>query len=235
MRKTGVILKIAAGLWVLTAVTTALMGLPAIAKYTAGATANATGTVAKFDPVWIPVNDSNSAEGGYGSLDSGFVVAPNTSASAWTTVRWVDWRNTNEGDVRIKSYLVPKLTTGLQEGDRSVGVYSPLSNPARQDFTTTVFQSGVAAGHNTGTVSWSQTGTSASPREVALNSSVWFYYSFTPASAAPGRPTGDQNSSTITRAAPIRFAAGSNTVSNMRTTYWRTYRVNADAFDTQID
>ena len=263
MRKTGVILKIAAGLWVLTAVTTALMGVPAIAKYTAGATANATGTVAKFDPVWIPWESASAVgNGGPGTRDAGFVFYPGN----WTAVKNVPWRLRNDGQVTLNALIVPRLVQGMtmktgyssltgtgnaqnRASNTHVGVYSPTNtsytaalNPVWKNFTNTEFRRGVSTGNNfsTGAVSWTptnntystlaegQTVTWVSPRAaIASGGSQTFMFTIQGYGTAP-------NKNTIT-SGRLTYGVGTSTLSDMYSTYWRSYRVNAAAYVEQVD
>lgn len=53
MKKTGVLLKVIAALWVLTAVTLAFFPNGALARYSAGAAGAASARVARFHPQWV--------------------------------------------------------------------------------------------------------------------------------------------------------------------------------------
>jgi hypothetical protein len=46
---------------------------------------------------------------------------------------------------------------------------------------------------------------------------------------------GNTNSTEISQSDPIRFGVGSNSISGMNTSWWKTYRVNVDLVTEQID
>jgi len=203
-----------------------------MSRYAVSAAIPAAADVALFDPVWIAENTANNGPGGLGALNSGIVVHP--GSACWTGERRVNWRCTNNSEVMIDAYVVPKSATASKTGTTySVGDYFP-SNPARADFDTDGLQQGVSAAGFYGAVSWYDT----AAKRIPIGDSACFGFSFTGYAAAPYRPANSNASNNvITQAAPIRFDAVGTayTVSDMGSTWWRAYRINLDGFAVQVD
>lgn len=245
---------------VLFSISTSLIS-PTLARYSAASTASASARVAKYDPVWTPRASTAAAAaiGGAGNLHSGLVLAPRN----WTTAQDIVWRLTNSSEVATSSYMVPKITTttkALESYAYNVGLYFPISPaPAWINFTQTVFRQNVASGYATGVVTGIATAnycyTAASPLKIAPNSYGTFYfrvqgYNAVPVAADAGDKKFTDNNSSLS--APGRSAGGTRTTytnttlvyginadgytrSNMRTSLWRTYHINAEGYNNQVD
>ena len=237
----------------------------AMSKYVATGAGAAGARIAAWDPKWIPWETSTAVgNGGAGARDAGYVFHPSGAVwTTARTVYWrLDNSNTEVG---VTAALVPKITqsmtmnTGYNSLDGAsyalnrasnthVGTYFPVNasftaslSPLWQNFTQAVFRENVSA-YATGEVTWGSTNSTANGRtafdwvsttmNVAPGSGLTFSFSFRPYNAAP---------------APTNYNAGNNrieyttsnasnhTMSNLYSTYWRTYRINAAGYAVQVD
>ena len=177
------------------------------ARYRTQANVPASGQIARWNPTWSGVNSWLNVE------NTGIVFHPGN----WTDTRNIDWRVTNNGDVTMQSQMIPMRIT-----NRATGARRAL---AQADFAA-------ASTFPAGTL----TLPAAAGQQVPFDQSRDFRFSIRGYNSQPPRPADSIGTGTITRAAPIRFGVGENTVTAAYINQlWRVVRINADGIDTQLD
>ena len=243
-------------LWTLAAMSASL--LPGtLAKYTATGKGSAGARIAGFDPEWRlyydwehPDNAPNfvTAGGGYVMHPGSWYVPVGGGTQYFDFVQLFYFRNKGEVvtnfQYRLMSYT-DKEPSAAAHGNYSVGEYvhntrtrlDPATNfgayvgaegtwvPARMQMDIPVMP-GVDLGINP-----------ASP-PAALS-----HLFIAGLASSPIRPAGSFNGSTdgktnvtdISQSDPIRFGVGTNSISDMKDKWWRSYRANIDLVASQVD
>jgi len=205
-------------------------------KYRALVVDAPTARVAKFGPVWTAIGAMDGAGHetvGPGGRDSGLVIHPGN----WTNTHNITWRLTNNSEVAVTGSTLLKHAVG--PAGTNIGYYT---NPAsRENLVSACITSGAFGGGGT---------VSGAPGILNLASNGApgdFNYTLTPYNSAPsspvtpisGFPVSNKNYIVYTTLTVIEGGGSSTpatqTIANMDTTWWRTYRLNSDGNVTQID
>ena len=235
----------------------------AYAKYVATATFEASARVAKFEPVWrllytfsqipsqaVPGIDRlsfvSNLDGGGLVIHPGDWCAGASASQPQGRYFLTNWRCYNRSEVlinaryRLMSYW--DLDDTATHGGYSVGNYVHATRTELDPATNFGGYVGTAGGGWLPAVltdwggepqMWSKSGVNVAIGGVSYTQS---HYAFRGYNAQPARPTGSEGgTTTITKAAPIRYGVGSNTITGMNTKWWRTYRVNIDLVAVQVD
>jgi len=187
MKKPGIFLKVAACLWVATAIT-GLWTNGTLAKYIANVNTVAAGRVARYNPLWTPrlgaiqadfpymtltTGDSGEVQGtgavgGLASLSTGYVVHPGYGSGTtavvanWTGWKRIYWYCVNNSEVSINASIAPQIDTHPNPGGTGTGRVGEYwggngSYNPARGNFTADTLRG-AAGFNTAALDWNRTG-----------------------------------------------------------------------------
>ena len=195
--------------------------------------------IARFDPVWTPA----AGDPGIGGRNSAMVFHPGN----WNGRRPVRWYLTNNSDVMVHARIVPMWAVGPPRrtaplDTARIGDYvNPVLTPpaTRTPLVTGVFGPGSqisipAAAFPAQGARNIPFNTASPPTTHAFSFCIWGPF------PRPARHPNDVNIgfATVTQANPMRFGVGSSTMDMASTGqhwWWRAYRINMDAFITQVD